>query len=272
MASPRVLLATDLSEESRTALVQATAIAKHRRAPLVLFCSCDNADADRTRDALEELAGPARRDGVDASICIAPGPAAQAICAAAADSDADLVVVGTHGHTGFKRLLLGSVAEKVVRRCTRSVLVVRNPLALAGFKNILVATDFSPAADHAVDVAASLAAVAARLEVVHCWQPPFREGFAPEAVQDSGAEIRAVLEAQRERILGRLDNHEVMASFDYFDQPCVEGVLGRLDSLRYDLVALGHSTHLGVHGGFIGSTAEAIVRHAPCSGLVAQSR
>ncbi len=53
------------------------------------------------------------------------GDPAEKICAIAADVDADMIVIGTHGRTGIKRLLIGSVAEKVVRLAGCPVLVVR---------------------------------------------------------------------------------------------------------------------------------------------------
>ena len=56
---------------------------------------------------------------------MAEGPAASAIVDTAARIGADLVIVGTVGLTGFKRLVLGSVAESVVRNAPCSVLVVR---------------------------------------------------------------------------------------------------------------------------------------------------
>jgi nucleotide-binding universal stress UspA family protein len=41
------------------------------------------------------------------------------------DSEADLVVMGTHGRSGFKRMFMGSVAEYVVRNCVKPVLTIR---------------------------------------------------------------------------------------------------------------------------------------------------
>ena len=54
---------------------------------------------------------------------VVAGPTMESILAAAADYDA--VLVGTHGRSGLQRLWLGSVAEEVVRRCERPVLVLR---------------------------------------------------------------------------------------------------------------------------------------------------
>ena len=53
-----------------------------------------------------------------------PGPAVDEICAAAGSPDVDLIVISTHGRTGLKHALIGSVAEHVVRYAERPVLVV----------------------------------------------------------------------------------------------------------------------------------------------------
>jgi nucleotide-binding universal stress UspA family protein len=55
---------------------------------------------------------------------ILPGAAVDEICAAAGAPDIDLIVISTHGRTGLKHALIGSVAEHVVRYAERPVLVV----------------------------------------------------------------------------------------------------------------------------------------------------
>ena len=56
---------------------------------------------------------------------VASGPAAETIVQIAQERAADLIVMGTHGRTGLRHLLLGSVAEKVVRLAPCPVLTVR---------------------------------------------------------------------------------------------------------------------------------------------------
>jgi len=73
---------------------------------------------ERERARLSEAGVPVTFDTVD-------GPAAQEICAYAAERGFDLIVVGGHGRTGVMRFLLGSVAERVVRHAAAPVLVVR---------------------------------------------------------------------------------------------------------------------------------------------------
>ena len=60
------------------------------------------------------------------------GAPAQEIVKLAGELSADLIVMGTHGWTGFKHLLLGSVAENVLRLASCPVLVVKSAAALAG--------------------------------------------------------------------------------------------------------------------------------------------
>ena len=57
----------------------------------------------------------------------AVGEPAAEIVAAAQDGKFDVIVVGTHGRTGLAHVLLGSVAERVVRRSTMPVITVRPP-------------------------------------------------------------------------------------------------------------------------------------------------
>jgi len=78
------------------------------------------------RDAVDGmLANALSRYGIEGDRFVAHGPAAPAILRYADQLQAELIVVGTIGRTGLPRLLLGSVAEVVVRSARCSVLVVR---------------------------------------------------------------------------------------------------------------------------------------------------
>jgi nucleotide-binding universal stress UspA family protein len=58
-------------------------------------------------------------------VVIRPLPTAELVVAAATEANADLIVMGTHGRTGVKRLVLGSVAEHVVRHARCPVVTIR---------------------------------------------------------------------------------------------------------------------------------------------------
>lgn len=84
----------------------------------------------RGQRAVDKVAATARERGVtDVQTAVVRGAPHRAILDYAEEHDADLVVVGTHGRKGLDRLLLGSVAERVLRTATRPVLVVRGEAA-----------------------------------------------------------------------------------------------------------------------------------------------
>jgi nucleotide-binding universal stress UspA family protein len=76
------------------------------------------------REQMHDLVETTDWDGVKVETSLQSGHPGQQICDCAKDSDADLIVTSTHGTTGVKHLLLGSVAEYVVRHAHCPVLVV----------------------------------------------------------------------------------------------------------------------------------------------------
>jgi nucleotide-binding universal stress UspA family protein len=79
------------------------------------------------RARLEELVGELAGKDVETEIVVGIGPAAGEIVRLAEKKKIDLIVVGAHGHTGFRRWVSGSTAEKVVRTANCSVLTVPLP-------------------------------------------------------------------------------------------------------------------------------------------------
>jgi nucleotide-binding universal stress UspA family protein len=86
------------------------------------------------RQAVERFASRHRREGVVVESHAAQGPAALAIAHEVKALGADLVVIGTHGRTGLSHLVIGSVAERVVRTAGVPVLTVPLPRDAAAKK------------------------------------------------------------------------------------------------------------------------------------------
>jgi nucleotide-binding universal stress UspA family protein len=129
----RVLGAVDFSPPSRLAMLAAGDVAAERGATLALvhvvsapgpeLAAMARAGAeDRLRAWAAEVAP---RAGTKVEWSVGDGPVADGILERARAGGHDLVVLGTHGRTGIARALLGSVAERVIRRAERAVLVVR---------------------------------------------------------------------------------------------------------------------------------------------------
>jgi universal stress protein A len=138
-----ILVAIDFSKPSQAALEAAIELARVTGAKLHVFHAFElpipavtpyevaipSAYLEETRRAaqarLAQALERAAAAGVDAESHLGEGAAAQAISKAAEELDADLVVMGTHGHTGLKHIVLGSVAERTLRHAPCSVLTVK---------------------------------------------------------------------------------------------------------------------------------------------------
>lgn len=90
----------------------------------------DQTRAEVTRE-VEQFLAKANAKPKRLNIRIEAGEPSDAILAAAREGGADLIVMGTHGRTGLSRLLIGSVAEAVLRRSTCPVLTLRVPSKVA---------------------------------------------------------------------------------------------------------------------------------------------
>ena len=84
---------------------------------------------DRAQQALNKYRDELSAAGVHASTKLLEGNAPQVITERAQEIDSPMIVMGTHGNSGFKRFLLGSVSERVVRMATTPVLTVHLPEA-----------------------------------------------------------------------------------------------------------------------------------------------
>jgi nucleotide-binding universal stress UspA family protein len=189
-----ILCPTDFSEFSRRAFDYAVAVARRYEAtltvmhvyptiPVLAFSSgippLDPSvlrieESERLLRELERFVAAAPAPGVRVETVIREGDAAGEILAAASAQKADLLAVGSHGRSGFERLLLGSVTEKLLRKAPCPVLTVPRrrpdavPTAAHMFGRILCPIDFSDCSMAALRYATSLAEeIDGRLVVVY---------------------------------------------------------------------------------------------------------
>jgi nucleotide-binding universal stress UspA family protein len=140
----RILVALDASEQAEAALDLAIDLAAGTQTRLVCCTALDTRELldkavtygysaapmvdELQREAetlLERRSDRARARGIESGSIIAHGKPAEAVLRAAHDQDVDLIAIGTHGRHGIHRMLVGSVAESVVRRSHIPVVVVR---------------------------------------------------------------------------------------------------------------------------------------------------
>lgn len=148
----RVLAPTDFSESSEEALRQACWLAERFGAELhilhvlteivptgpdplmmpVMPPQFYQDDEDKARKSLENVIKPTWSRPASVKTAVRWGSAAEAIVDYAAEEAIDLIVVSTHGRTGLSHILLGSVAERIVREAPCPVLTIRRKTARDG--------------------------------------------------------------------------------------------------------------------------------------------
>ena len=189
----------------------------------------------------------------------------------AADLAADLIVMGTHGRSGFDRLLLGSVAERVLVKATCPVLTIPRRAADVApaperlFRNVLCPIDFSPSSLAALRYAEGLARAGATLLVLYvveqlpAWRlvPAMATG-APDdplvIVQQARQRVRSVLPAG----LPAETVQEIVTEGDAGDE-----IVRVAADTHADVIVMGaHAGHAGLLG--FGSTTHDVLRAATC--------
>jgi nucleotide-binding universal stress UspA family protein len=262
----RILCPIDFSDGSRRALDHAVALARwyggsiaalHVLQPVpytdplmaggIVFTpeDVDRTAADLARFVAEEIGG------VTIGASVRQGAPAAVIVEQARTLPADLIVLGTHGRSGFERFMLGSVTERVLRTAPCPVLTVPRGAADAVavgpvvFRTIVCGVDFSPASTKALAYATSLAAESgARLTAVHV-----AEELSPEA-----ARLRL-----QKAVAGEQGVTVAIAAGKPY-----RAILDRAQADGADLIVIGVHGALTDRTGFFGSTSNHIVREAAC--------
>ncbi len=286
MTSPkRILVATDFSEPAGRALDAALALAKRTGAELHLVHALEVAlplfepyavvlpadwvgEARRLAQAkLEQAHALVSAAGLSGTTHLGDVPAAHSIAERARSLGADLVVVGTHGHTGLKHVLLGSVAERTVEYAPCAVWTAKGAAA-ASPRTIVVGIDFSDAGGVALPAAAEWARLfGARLHLVHALQIPMPLIAPYEVAIPEGIIEGARREAQRQLDEAAKSVAGVSVTTELASTPAHAALVDAAARLPAELIVTGSRGLTGLKHALLGSVAERTVRYAPCSVL-----
>jgi nucleotide-binding universal stress UspA family protein len=196
---------------------------------------------------------------------------------------ANLLVMGSHGHSGIARLVMGSVAEKVLRLAGVPVLIVPHgaaapvPPGNVAFDRILCAVDFSTSSQQALTYALSLGLEAgAHVTVLNTIEVPPELREPPTSYDFSMDAVRATAEAGQ---LRRLESLIPAGVRDYasVDASVVEGkasreILRQAAARRSDLIVMGVQGRGALDLALFGSNAHDVIRHATCPVLLVRAR
>lgn len=269
---PRLILVpTDLSDPAAHALRYASSLAERLGARLLVihadpfipptdFTANTAGVFELSRDAMivaarEELRKHAERNvgaGVPFDLRVIVGEPLDAIVAQVSESGADLVVMGTHGRTGMRRLMFGSVTEAVMRIVPVPVIAV-NPLATdqAEMEKVLCPVNFTPACREALRHAAALASRSeAPLVLLH-------------TVDDVQAEV-GIEERNRlhewlpAELAGRCEMKVISSAHE------AERIVETAAKVRAQLIAFGVPAGRSAAEPLLGTVAERVVQRSGC--------
>lgn len=277
----KILLATDFSDQARKAAAEAVRLARRHHAQLhVLYVEVVALRGVGT------FADPPIPDYIHSMNQLVPGAdldlnykdtvlkvvrdrsEAAGILRYAAEQAVDLIVVGTHGRSTVSEMILGSVAQAVVREAAVSVLVVGSHAAAGtpatGAGCILAPVDFSARSASALVEAGRLATQRdARLIALHVVD--FARVRHPEEVNLGERERRARAELQEFASAAALaTGAETLVTAG----PAAEEIVRIAAKFGAGLIVMAPSSHSGLERLLLGSVCRPVVRTAPCPVLV----
>jgi nucleotide-binding universal stress UspA family protein len=287
----QIICPVDFSEPSARALAHATAIARWYDATLTVLHVVPTFDPMQVRgdlgDPVHVVTPPSREQVLEemshslnlpvvsplATPVAASGDPQTTIIDLAISTRADLIVMGTHGRRGFKRLLLGSVTESVLREAPCPVLTVpaHAPQTVSeaiAFKRILCPVDFSPSALQALGFALDLARQGdGRVTLLH-----IIEWLAEEEPRASAhfnvPDFRHYLAADARERLRRLVADESRTWVEIDDALAFgrahREILRVAESTPADLIVMGAQGRGSVGLALFGSTTQQVLRSATC--------
>lgn len=295
----RILCPIDFSEFARDALEHAVALANWYRAALTLMhvietplLSIDELaagyasfeplpDRDTVAEDLRQFARPVLGSiDVPLDVLVTVGTPAIAIQADAERMGADLVVIGTHGRSGFRGFLLGSVAERLLRTLAVPLLIVpplvKRPETVI-YETILCPVDFSDESMRALDYALSLAQESgARIILLHVLEG-FLDDLNPQQARD--VSVGEYLGDAEHEVSARL-RAAVPEEARVWAHPVEQIARGRAyrqivaaaDRERAGLIVMGVRGKGALNRFFFGSTTEHVIREAHCPVLTLHAR
>jgi nucleotide-binding universal stress UspA family protein len=299
----RILCPVDFSDASRHAVDHAIAIAGWYHASITALHVCEPI-VMAVQGMLAPLGGAADTDlkrlkaetgacfegqgahGLAVDVVVEVGHPAAEILLRSRSAGSDLIVMGTHGASGFEHLLLGSVAEKVLRKAPCPVLTVpprTHATSTLPFRRLLCAVDFSESSLRGVELACSLAKESdATLTLLHVVEWPWHE--PPPPVLDDLPSDQAAALAEFRRYVEKSAAERLRALTTESDrghcvlEPRVAHGKPYVEILRTAAIAGADLIVIGVHGRnaadvmLFGSTTNQVVRHATCPVLTLRTQ
>lgn len=271
MKKLRILVPTDLSDISNKAFFAAEELAKLTGSmitPLLAFSKTrfDGVDATEENARKDVTAVVSRL--IDKKLIAEPIISSQKPIDAIVDNgkDFDIIIMSSHGKSGFNKLILGSVTEKVLRLSHTPVLVVKDNEKLIPMNRILLTTDFSENARRSYPLVNSLATLTgASVHMVYA---------VVFSATEPATHLEAYVRTKEKQFKADIDQYfGNIADRVTYEAPLTkksahEFLLNHLSDKQYNLVMMSTLGHTGLDYIRMGSTTSNVVRHVDTNVLV----
>ncbi len=287
----KILCATDFSDFSNHTISYGVALAKEFEAKLFVSHVIDLSSVAIYGEFQLDPVGQQNRimEDADAQLkeltgdqpiswepLITVGKPADEISRVVEEKNIDLVITATRGRSGLKRIILGSVTERLMRTLTCPLLVVNSPehkfVSAADqaikLEKILVGCDFSPDSGQAFKHALSLAQeFQAELHLAHVIEPPTQPGLHKEdkpVLEEMQQNYQDLLIGKLKEMVPAEARNWCTPQTGLLEGQPYEEIVTYAESKDIDMIVLGVRGHGLVKTLFLGSTTDRVVRRSPC--------
>jgi nucleotide-binding universal stress UspA family protein len=273
MAYSRILVPLDGSAVAEKALPYARLIARKHGGELVLLTVCTTGSErlnSPSKAYLELKVGELKSQGVKVSTAIVHGSIAEKIVDFGANNKIDLIAISSHGYSGFKRLVLGSVAQMVIGSTHLPVLLLRPEAAEVGevgCKKILLPLDGSFFSEASIPYVEEMAVgLGADIVLLAVSEPPEVPSDRSPAIEPSWEEYRDALVAEArqqaleylERVKAGLEDKGIRVTLKVVSGEVAESICDTADCEKVDMIAMATHGRSGVSRLVFGSVARRI--------------
>lgn len=263
----RILVPTDFSEHAEHALKVAAQIARKNDSEIIILHMLElphqTNDAifggvsipetmlfmQKANETLDNISESSFLDGISVTEMVKMDKPIHGITQVSREHNIDLIVMGSHGSSGFEELLIGSNTEKVVRNSEIPVLVIKKDVSNFDVSNIVFASDFSEESKKPFEKFLNFAkSFDAKIHLVSICTP---NSFKPTHVIE-----KAIKDFTNSFNIANYDTHI------YNDTNIEKGIINFSNSINADVIGMCTHGRTGFAHFFNGSISEGLVNHA----------
>ena len=263
----KILVPTDFSEHAEFALKVAAQLANKINAEIYLLHMLEfptemsdmiNKGSEgpeiifalkKARQQFEEIKKKDYLEGILVTEAVQFEKAFEGIIASSKKNGIDLIVMGSHGASGFQEMFVGSNTEKVVRTSEIPVFVIKGDFDISKVKNIAFASDFTEEIENSFPKVLEFSEImSANLHLVTINTP-------------NGFKTTAFSEGNMKAFVTKFGVSDAVKLHVYNDESLESGILNFADKIKADLIAICTHGRTGLSHFFNGSISEDVVNH-----------